>query len=321
MEYLLALFFFKIGLELRFELTNGVLVDRKFLGVAALSAFLGMIFPVSLFFILTSIFNVAHVGWGTIMATDLPLVLALLAIVKQNKLRPFILALATLDDIGSIIVLSFIHQNTMRWPYMLLFIALFLGYSFFSRYSQSVILLIILFGVAIIFGNKAGFPVSLSAVLLGIFTIGNSANGTSIERKLLHLLEPVSAYLVIPIFMFVTLFRKLELGTTLFSGGLVATLIIARLLGKPLGVSAGISIGQRLLKTRSSLTSQEGWLIGLLATLGLSVSLIFAQGQLAGDQLNKGILAILLTIPLGVLTTVLYVRKRRKRNSELKAES
>ncbi|MEI8067230.1 MAG: Na+/H+ antiporter NhaA, partial [Actinomycetes bacterium] len=237
-EYLLAIFFYKIGLELRFELIHGVLKERKFLSISALSAGLGMIVPVVIFLLLTSMLHLSHQGWGVIMATDLPLVLALVAILKKGKLRPFILALATLDDIGSIIVLSFIQKSTAHWFYILIFVLVFIGYIQLSRSSHSATLLLVFFITGIILGDQAGIPVSLSAVLFGIFTIGQSSAIVSIENRLLRILEPVSAYLVIPLFLFVILFRKFDLTSQTFAGGLLLVMIGARLAGKPLGIFA-----------------------------------------------------------------------------------
>ena len=313
-EYLLAIFFFKIGLELRFELIQGVLKERKFMAISALSAGLGMIVPVGIFLVVTSMLHISHQGWGVIMATDLPLVLALVAILKKGKLRPFILALATLDDIGSIIVLSFIQQSTAHWLYILLFLLVFVGYTQFSRRSQSVILLLLFFVVGIILGDAAGIPVSLSAVLFGIFTIGKRTTESTIEKRLLRILEPTSAYLVIPLFLFVILFRKFELSSAAFAGGLLLVMIGARLLGKPLGIFAGMAIGQKIFRSKLPFSTDDGWIIGFLGTLGLSVSLIFAQGQLAGSALNTGILAVLFTVPLGIVATVLFARHFSRKN-------
>ncbi len=58
---------------------------------------------------------------------------------------------------------------------------------------------------------------------------------------MLNAIEPLSAYLVIPVFVFITLFRRyyvlVEFATT---STLVLSLIIVRLIGKPLGIFLGV---------------------------------------------------------------------------------
>jgi hypothetical protein len=56
-------------------------------------------------------------------------------------------------------------------------------------------------------------------------------------------------------------------------------------------------------------------LIGVLGTLGLDVSLIFAQKDFTGVTQNLAILAILLTIPAGlILTMLLHSLSTRSKN-------
>jgi Na+/H+ antiporter NhaA len=45
LDYLLGYFFYNIGLQLRFELSDGALKNRKILGLSALAAILGMFVP------------------------------------------------------------------------------------------------------------------------------------------------------------------------------------------------------------------------------------------------------------------------------------
>lgn len=63
-------------------------------------------------------------GWGITMATDLPLVLALIAILNNRELKGFILALATIDDVGSIIVLIALYKAHLHILYILALVAL-----------------------------------------------------------------------------------------------------------------------------------------------------------------------------------------------------
>ena len=110
---------------------------------------------------------------------------------------------------------------------------------------------------------------------------------------------------MIPVFVFVSLFRNYGFSWNSLGTRLVLTLVIARLIGKPLGIFLGITLGSLALRVRMPFNRGEALLIGALGTLGLDVSLIFAQRDFTGALQNRAILGILVTIPLAVLVSVL----------------
>ena len=300
LDYLLGFFFYNIGLQLRFELAVGALQDRKVLVVSAIAALLGMCFPALGFILFNRANGSSTTGWGATMATDLPLVLALIVILKKSKLKGFVLALATIDDIGSIIVLSVLYQAHLHLLYIFglgVVLGIYFLFSYLSS-SRALLLAIFIFGLAI--GHQTGIQTSLVAVLFGILTFNNQKKDVDLHEKLLNLVEPASAFAVVPIFLFVSFFRHFDFSVNAITSRLVLTLVIARLIGKPVGIFFGILIGRLLLKVQLGFSTIEGVLIGALGTLGLSVSLIFAQEDFSGVELNLAIIAILLTIPAGI---------------------
>ena len=301
LDYLVGFFFYNIGLQLRFELAEGALQDRRILVVSSIAALLGMFVPAMTFFLINRANGTSTTGWGITMATDLPLVLALLVVLKKGHLKGFVLALATIDDIGSIIVLSILYRAHLNLAYILALIALLAIYFLFSYLFASKSLLLITFIVGLAIGHQTGIQTSLIAVLFGILTFNNQKKGMDLHENLLVLVEPITAFFVVPVFVFVSLFRHFNFSAASLGSRLVLSLLIIRLIGKPLGIFIGILLGRVLLKVKLGFTTRESLLIGALGTLGLSVSLIFAQRDFLGVQQNLAILGILLTIPAGVL--------------------
>ena len=78
------------------------------------------------------------------------------------------------------------------------------------------------------------------------------------------------------------------------------SLVIVRLIGKPVGIFLGILIGKAALRLKLPFSLADALLIGALGTLGLDVSLIFAQRDFMGIAQNLAILGILVTIPVGI---------------------
>jgi NhaA family Na+:H+ antiporter len=305
LDYLLGFFFYNIGLQLRFELSDGGLKDREVLILSGLAAILGMFVPAITFYLFNRFNGTPTTGWGITMATDLPFVLAALVVMKRNSLKGFVLALATIDDIGSVIVLSLIYKLHLHLLYLLVLLAVLAIYFAASYFTQSKLVLIAIFAVGLGVGHQTGIQTSLVAVLFGAITFKNQRGGRDLHDTLLSVVEPFSAFIVIPVFVFVSLFRHFDFSSHALGSTLVLTLIIARLLGKPLGIFAGIYLGKAALRLTLPFSLGDAFLIGVLGTLGLDVSLIFAQKDFLGVNQNLAIFAVLVTIPAALLLTLI----------------
>ena len=300
-DYLIGFFFLNIGLELRWELTSGVLLDRKLLSISMFSALSGMVTPAAIFLAATYIAGISHKGWGITMATDLPLVLVLLSTFRKKSVRGFVLALATFDDIGSVIVLSLLYHQKISYPNLIYFL-LFLGlYLLLVRYQPNFLVGIALFVAALYFGHRAGFQASLIGVLFGVLAGSTKGNQEQVGSLLRKTMEPFSAFVVVPLFIFISLDRNFHFHLRLLTSGLLVSLVLARLIGKPLGIFFGTLIAKRILRVDLPFNLRDLLLVGTLATLGLSVSMLFAVKDFSGPNQSLAILAILFTIPLGIL--------------------
>ncbi len=107
-EFLMAIFFFFTGLEIKREVLYGDLssMDKAVLPLAG--ALGGMIFPALIFFTINLGEDTAN-GWGIPMATDIAFSLAILALLGSRvpiALKVFLTALAIGDDLGAIIVIA-----------------------------------------------------------------------------------------------------------------------------------------------------------------------------------------------------------------------
>ncbi len=305
LDYLLGFFFYGIGLQLRFELAEGALANRKVLLVSAICAILGMAVPALTFYIFNRAHGTPTTGWGITMATDLPFVLAALVIFNRNNLKGFVLALATIDDLGSVIVLSILYKVHIHLLYLAPLAAVLALYFLLSYLFNSRSFLILIFTLGLALGHLTGIQTSLVAVLFGIFTFNNRKRDAGLHEKLLGVVEPLSAFMVIPIFVFVSLFRRYDFSLHALGSTLVLSLVIVRLIGKPVGIFAGVLLGKFVLRVKAPFTLYEALLIGALGTLGLDVSLIFAQKDFFAAQQNLAILGILVTIPAGALLSFL----------------
>ncbi|NBR25925.1 MAG: hypothetical protein EBU08_19515 [Micrococcales bacterium] len=108
-HYLLCLFFFLVGLELKRELTSGMFMQKKVLVVPLLAAVFGAAVPALIYVLVTRGDSAAQSGWAIPMATDITFALAVFsffALRFRKEARGFLLAFAIIDDILAIIVIA-----------------------------------------------------------------------------------------------------------------------------------------------------------------------------------------------------------------------
>jgi NhaA family Na+:H+ antiporter len=172
-DALMVVFFFVVGLEVKREFLCGALSDWQRAALPVVSAVGGMIVPAMLYIA----FNYAQPtarGWGIPMATDIAFALGVLALLGDRiapSLRIFLLALATVDDIGAILVIALFYSEGLV-PIALVF-ALVLVAMLVSMQRLGVRNLLYYAPVAVLFWFAvlaSGVHATIAGVVLGFVT-------------------------------------------------------------------------------------------------------------------------------------------------------
>ena len=112
-EFLMAIFFFFIGLEIKRELLDGELSSLQKALLPLFAALGGVIFPASIYYLINQELPSAS-GWGIPMATDIAFALGVLAIVGSRvpvTLKLFLSALAIGDDLMAVVVIAVFYTE------------------------------------------------------------------------------------------------------------------------------------------------------------------------------------------------------------------
>ncbi|MFT6985196.1 MAG: NhaA family Na+:H+ antiporter [Psychromonas sp.] len=112
-EFLMAIFFFFIGLEIKRELLDGDLSSFQKASLPLFAAIGGVIFPAAIYYLINLGLPSAN-GWGIPMATDIAFALGVLAIVGSRvplTLKLFLSALAIGDDLMAVIVIAIFYTE------------------------------------------------------------------------------------------------------------------------------------------------------------------------------------------------------------------
>ena len=119
-DFLMAIFFLSVGLEIKRELRVGELHDPKNAMLPLIGACGGMLIPVLTFWLLSPGDAEAQRGLAIPMATDIAFSLGVLALFGKrvpNGLKIFLVTLAVADDLGGIIVIALFYSGTIHWGF------------------------------------------------------------------------------------------------------------------------------------------------------------------------------------------------------------
>jgi NhaA family Na+:H+ antiporter len=169
---LMTLFFLVVGLEIKRELLTGELRERRaaFLPVAA--AVGGMVVPAAMYVAFTSGSDAAS-GFGMAMPTDVVFALSVLTLARRLPagLKALLLALAIVDDLGSIVVVAFADRDAVNLAPLAIAVALLTTYGLLWRINVRAVVVYVALGVAAwVALGQAGVSPTLAGVALGFLT-------------------------------------------------------------------------------------------------------------------------------------------------------
>lgn len=117
-DFLMAIFFLSVGLEIKREIRVGELSSREKAMLPIIGACGGMIVPVLVFTLLCPDNADMQRGLAIPMATDIAFSLGVLSVFKTRVpigLKMFLAALAVADDLGGIIVIALFYTSHINW--------------------------------------------------------------------------------------------------------------------------------------------------------------------------------------------------------------
>ena len=120
-DFLMAIFFLSVGLEIKREILVGELSSLKKAMLPIIGACGGMLVPVLLFWLFCPGDAAMQRGLAIPMATDIAFSLGVLSVFKTRVpvgLKVFLAALAVADDLGGIIVIALFYSSNISWLYL-----------------------------------------------------------------------------------------------------------------------------------------------------------------------------------------------------------
>ena len=344
---LMTFFFFVFGLEARREFDMGELRERRRLALPVAAGLGGLVVPVAIYLAVNAGSPAAH-GWGAAMSTDTAFALGTLALTGPrfpDRVRAFLLSVAVVDDLVSLVVIGAAYSNAVVLAPLGvaagIFVVILLLRRARIRYGMAYAVLGIAAWVAVL---KSGVDPVVVGLVMGLLTFAYPAARTDLERasdlfrsfreqptpelaqsaraglatalspneRLQQLYHPWTSYVIVPLFALANAGIPIS-GTFLaraYTSPITLGILIGYVAGKPLGITGASWLLARL--SRGRLRPPVGWAtvtgVGTIAGIGFAVSILIATLAFTGTQLQEAKLGVLTTVAAAPAVTWLVFR-------------
>ena len=318
---LMTIFFLIVGLEIKRELTSGHLSNIKNALLPLLAAIGGMLIPAIIYLLIAG--DSYSSGWAIPVATDIALALGVLSLVstKNNAtLRPFLLGLAVIDDIGAILIIAVFFSVGIKINWLIAVLVV-VGIVVALKYLKvQYIFVYVLLGIILWFSlYEAGIHPTIAGVILGLLAPSNpfiskeyidteelmdlstvenviktkkiANQSVSVVEWLEHHIHPWTAFLIVPLFAFVNsgIVITSQSISNAINSPVAWAIFFGLVAGKPLGiflftfVSLKTNVGALSSKVRWS----EIFATGSSAGIGFTVSIFIAKLAFEDEKLQS----------------------------------
>jgi Na+:H+ antiporter, NhaA family len=305
-EGLMTFFFYAVGLEIRRELTTGELSGRRKASLPVLAALGGMAVP-GIIYLAVNAGSAGSSGWGIPMATDIAFALGLLALMGRRvhpSTRVFLLSLAIVDDVGSMVIIALFYAGGISPVPLLVVVALLVSMRIFMRADVRSPGLYALFGLALwIAMLQSGLQPTIAGVMLAFVTPAGAA------ARFEHVIHPWTSGVVLPLFALANAGVVVRDFATLASSRVATGIVLGRVVGKVVGISgitwlavrAGAGVLPKGMDSRQVLAAAAASGIGFTVALFVTELAFEDAGLIDASKIGILLAAILAAAVTGLV--------------------
>lgn len=290
-DILMVFFFLLVGMELKREMLEGFLSDKKQILLPLLAAVGGMFVPAGVFLLVNQGIPAHSPGWAIPSATDIAFALCILMLAGKHippALKIFLLAIAIFDDLGAILIIAFFYSGALAIT-PLLGALLVVGLMFaLNKLRVMAISIYLILGVMLWFMlYHGGIHTTIGGVLVGMAIPLRDPDDDSNSplNTCMHFLHPWVSFLILPIFAFTAAGINLSgLSIAALTEPLVMGVALGLFIGKQIGIFGTtwglVKLGFATLPEGTNWRQIYG--VSIVAGIGFTMSLFI--GMLAFDD-------------------------------------
>jgi len=323
-DLLLATFFLVAGLELKYELTVGVLSKPSTALVPILAGVGGVLFPALIY----TAFNWGTdymVGWPIPTATDIAFALGILAIFGRGlpkSARVFLLALAIFDDLVAILIIAIFYTDDVKIEWLLAGAIVLGGHAIAEKFNKLPINYVRLLTFLLVWYAvyQSGVHATIAGVALGLIIPAKKTH------SLVGKIQPWTNTVSLPVFAFFAVAIALPTFDGSFSS-VFTGITLALPIGKIIGITLLAYVANKIASEDARLELQlpDFAAVAGLAGVGFTVSLLmanlafFENTQILAEATLAVIIGSLLSMAFGAWLSQkrgrYYMQKHREENA------
>ena len=290
-DFLMAIFFLLAGLEIKEEILYGSLSSIKKASFPVIASLGGIVMPALIFTYFN--FNSNYMSGICIpISTDIAFSMGIYFLFSKYlnpSLKMFLLSLAVVDDLVSMILIGTIYSHKLNINFLILgvLILIFLYISNKVFKIESVVYYL-LFGIILwYFIHLSGIHSTLSGILLATtIPTKSSKKNFSTSYNISKYFNLINNLIIIPLFAFSNTGIDITTHFDLFSYPTVFLgIYLGLLIGKPLGIMLFTYLFNLLgiTKKPNDLTWTSIFLVSLICSVGFTMSIFVSEVAFAGN--------------------------------------
>jgi NhaA family Na+:H+ antiporter len=294
---LMAVFFFLIGLELKRELIEGELSNKRNFILPGAGAIGGMLVPALIYVYFNLGDPTALQGWAIPAATDIAFALGILSLLGPRvptSIKIFLTSLAIFDDIGAIVVIAIFYTtkfSVAAFVVVVCCIPVLVFLNWRNAESKSLYILVgLIMWVAML---KSGVHATLVGITLAMFIPMQSEINPDYSplKRMEHDLHPVVAFFILPVFAFANAgISFADVGFEQLTHGVPLGIALGLFVGKQVGIFGFCWLAIKLHLVSLPRSMSWGSLYGTAALCGVGFTMSLFIGSLAFEETNINLL-------------------------------
>jgi NhaA family Na+:H+ antiporter len=302
-DALMALFFLLVGIEIKRELVEGELSDRKRAMLPVMGALGGMIVPALIYFAFNINSPNTLSGVGIPTATDIAFAIAILGLLGDKvpvALKVFLTALAIIDDLGAIVIIAVFYGQSMSFVWLGIAAVIALLLYIVDRMDWHFLWIYVVLGIALWFALlHSGIHATISGVILAFLLPRQTNMEKRLANRIEHGLTRWVSFLILPLFAASNTAIPISLGVLdqMFSP-LSLGIFFGLVLGKPLGIVSFslLSHKLKLAEISSAISLKKLIAAGILGGIGFTMSIFVTNLAFTNvEYINIGKLSIIIS--------------------------
>lgn len=316
-DFFMAIFFLVAGLEIKSEILYGNLSSLKKASFPVIASIGGVVFP-ALIFIAFNYDSPFINGFCIPISTDIAFAVGIFLIFSKRfnpSLKIFLLSLAVVDDLVSILAIALIYSIDINFLY--LFIAMCILFTLYignKVFKVENITYYLISGLCLwYFIHLSGIHSTISGILLALVipSKSNTCNISCLE-KLQDILTPINSLIIMPLFAFANTGVSITYGIDLSEvGTLCYGIIVGLCIGKPLGIMTFSYLSNLIGLTEKP--KNISWLgiffVSLIAGIGFTMSIFVSEIAFYDDLalINISKMSILISALISIIISFIVI--------------